>query len=155
VKTEFIIEPDRQDIVMKRVFDAPPEAVFEAFTDPRLVARWLGPREYETAIDRWAPEPGGSWRYVHRAEDREHGFHGVFHEVRAPHRIVQTFEWEGLPGHVSLETATFRRTAGGGTELITVAVYQSVEDRDGMAASGMREGVEESYDRLAELVEAR
>ncbi|TNY35870.1 SRPBCC family protein [Thermomonospora catenispora] len=154
-ETEFVIEPGRQDIVIKRVFDAPPDAVFEAFTDAETVARWMGPRGYTLSIDRWDARTGGSYRYETSGPDGSDGFHGSFHEVTAPRRIVQTFEWEGLPGHVTLETAEFQRLGDGRTRYVGTSVFQSVEDRDGMAASGMRQGVNEGFEKLDEILASR
>jgi uncharacterized protein YndB with AHSA1/START domain len=97
-------------------------------------------------------KPGGLWRFVQRdAAGNEYAFHGVYHEVRSPERIVDTFEFEGMPGHVSLETCTLEEI-GGKTKMIGRSVYQTVEDRDGMLKSGMEEGVSETMDRLAELL---
>lgn len=152
-ETEFVIEPGRQDIIIKRVFDAPPDVVFKAFTDPKIVARWMGPAKYEATIEEWEATPGGTWRFIHRDPDdgAEYAFKGVFHDVAAPGRLVRTFEYEGWPGHVSLETVTFEEVDGR-TRYVGVSVFQSVEDRDGMVESGMEEGATEGYDRLAEIV---
>lgn len=152
-KTEFVIEPGRHDIVMTHVFDAPRDVVFKAITDPNLIPKWMGPRKYETIVDRWDVRPGGRWRYVSRdADSNEYGFKGVCHDVVAPEWIVQTFEFEGMPGHVSLETLTLEEVDGK-TKYVSVSVFQSIEDRDGMAQSGMQEGASETMDRLAELLE--
>ncbi|HEU5157499.1 MAG TPA: SRPBCC family protein [Streptosporangiaceae bacterium] len=152
-KTEFVIEPGRQDIIIRRVFDAPPDVVFTAFTDPAIVARWMGPAKYEAKVEHWDASPGGGWRFIHRDSDdgTEYAFKGVFHDVVAPSRLVRTFEYEGWPGHVSLETATFEEIDGR-TQFVGVSVFQSVEDRDGMVKSGMEEGAGEGYDRLNEIV---
>jgi uncharacterized protein YndB with AHSA1/START domain len=105
--TEFVIEPGRQDIVITRTFDAPRDVVFKAVTDPDLIPKWWGPRRYETVVDRAEVRPGGLWRFINRdADGTEYGFKGVYHDVVAPERIVQTFEFEGAPGHVALETMT-------------------------------------------------
>jgi uncharacterized protein YndB with AHSA1/START domain len=154
-ETEFVIEPGRQDIIIKRVFDAPPDVVFKAFTDPAIVSKWMGPATYEATIDYWDATPGGRWRFVHRdpADGAEYAFNGVFHDVAAPGRLIRTFEYEGWPGHVSLETATFEEVDGK-TRFVGVSVFQSVEDRDGMVKSGMEEGAGEGFDRLAEIVRA-
>ena len=97
-------------------------------------------------------KPGGQWRFIQRdAAGNEYAFHGVYHEVRSPERIVDTFELEGMPGHVSLETCTLEEI-GGKTKMTGRSVYQTVEDRDGMLKSGMEEGVFETMDRLAELL---
>ncbi|PRY01619.1 SRPBCC family protein [Allonocardiopsis opalescens] len=149
--TEITIEPGRHDIVITRVFDAPKERVFRAFTDPELFKRWNGPSGYDTVLDRWEAESGGTWRYVSRGEQGEFGFRGVFHDVVPNERIVQTFEFEGMPGHVCLETATFEEVDGR-TRYTGVSVFQSVEDRDGMAASGMESGVNDGFDKLDELL---
>lgn len=150
--TEIIIEPGRQDIVLRRVFDAPREAVFKALTDPQLIPNWWGPRRYETIVDRMEVRPGGQWRFLNRdAAGTEFGFHGVYHDVVAPERIVQTFEFEGVPGHVALDTATLEEIDGN-TTMVAQSVFQSVEDRDGMVQSGMEEGARETYDRLAEVI---
>jgi uncharacterized protein YndB with AHSA1/START domain len=153
--TEFIIEPGRQDIIMTRVFDAPPSVVFEAITDPGLISRWWGPRDHTTVVDRAEIRHGGRWRFVSQdADGNEHAFRGVVHDVTAPERVVQTFEYEGLPGHVTLETASLEEVDGK-TRYVAVSVFQSVEDRDGMVASGMQSGAEQSLDQLAEIVAER
>jgi uncharacterized protein YndB with AHSA1/START domain len=151
--TEFIIEPDRQDIVITRVFDAPRDVVFKAFTDPNLIPNWWGPRRYETIVDRAEVRPAGSWRFLNRdADGNEYGFKGVYHDVVAPERVVQTFEFEGAPGHVALETATFE-DVDGKTKCVAQSVFQSVEDRDAMVKSGMEEGARETWDRLGEVIQ--
>jgi len=151
-KTILIAEPGKQELFIHRIFDAPPELVFKAYTDPTLIPQWWGPAIYKTTVDKMDPKSGGVWRFVQRdAEGREFAFHGVYHEIRQPERIVDTFEFEGMPGHVLLETATFERQ-GSQTGLTVQVVYQSVEDRDGMIASGMEQGMDEGMERLAELL---
>jgi uncharacterized protein YndB with AHSA1/START domain len=103
-------------------------------------------------IDVYEVRDGGRWRYIHREENgAEHGFHGVFHGTPSIDGIVQTFEYEGVPGHVCLETLTFEEQDGK-TVLHINEVYQSVEDRDAMLQSGMESGINESYERLDELI---
>jgi uncharacterized protein YndB with AHSA1/START domain len=151
-ETEFIIEPGRQDIVIARVFDAPREVVFKAITDPALVPSWWGPRRYTTKVDRMDVRPGGMWRFVNGDDaGGEYGFHGVYHDVVAPERIVQTFEFEGAPGHVALETLTLEEVDGK-TRYVAQSVHQSVEARDAMVRSGMEGGARETLERLAEVV---
>nr|WP_046470112.1 SRPBCC family protein [Allosalinactinospora lopnorensis] len=153
-ETEFVIEPGRQDIVMTRVFDAPREVVFRAYTDPELVPNWCGPHSLTTEVDRMDVRPGGLWRFINRGADgNEYAFKGVYHDVVAPERVVSTFEFEGAPGHVLLSTVTFEM-ADGGTRLTELSVFQSVEDRDGMVQSGMEHGARESMDRLAEVAQS-
>ena len=151
-ETEYVIEPGTHEMVLTRVLNAPLELVFKACTDPELVARWWGPRRLTSTIEALDVRPGGSWRIVQRdAIGNVYGFHGVFHDVVAPHRLVQTFEFEGAPGHVALQTSTFEET-GGKTKLVRHSVFQSVADRDAMVSSGMRSGADESYERLEELL---
>jgi uncharacterized protein YndB with AHSA1/START domain len=150
--TEFVIEPGRQDIVMTRVFDAPREVVFEAFTDPALIPNWWAPRDLTTEVDRMEVRPGGRWRFVNRdADGNAHGFNGVYHDVVAPELIVQTFEFEGAPGHVALVTDTFEEVDGQ-TRYVSQTVFQSVEDRDITVQMGAERGARESMDRLAEVI---
>ena len=106
-------------------------------------------------LDKFEPRSGGMWRYVHKdKEGNEYGFHGVNHEVLPPERIIDTFEFEGLPekGHVALDTARFEELPGGRTRLTMQSVFQTVADRDGMLQSGMEEGVNDSFDRLEEML---
>jgi uncharacterized protein YndB with AHSA1/START domain len=151
-KTEITAEHGIPQIVMTRDFDAPRDLVFRAYTDPQLLVQWLGPRDLTTTIDRYDVCDGGKWRYVQtNSEGRQHGFHGIFHGAPSPEAIVQTFEYEGVPGHVVLDTIRFEER-GGKTLVRTVASFQSVADRDGMVASGMERGVREGDERLDELL---
>jgi uncharacterized protein YndB with AHSA1/START domain len=151
-KTEIPAEPGIPMIIITREFDAPRKLVFRAHTDPDLLVQWLGPRDLATAVDRYEVRNGGAWRYVNTdAEGNTYGFHGVFHGDPSPDAIVQTFEFEGAPGHVCLQSATFA-VRGGKTLMRTVLSFQSVQDRDAMVASGMERGVHDSGERLAELL---
>ena len=135
-KTAITAEPGIPMITITREFDAPRDLVFRAHTDPDLLVQWLGPRDLTTTIDRYETRNGGPWRYLQPdAEGNTYGFHGVFHGDPSPDGIVQTFEFEGAPGHVSLQTATLAER-GRKTLLRTVSAFQSVEDRDAMVASG-------------------
>lgn len=151
-KTEFIAVPGKQETVMMRVFEAPPERVFKVSMDPKLVPQWWGPKSLTTTVERMEVRPGGSWRYIQRdADGNEFAFHGVYHEV-SQKRLVQTMEFEGMPGHVLLEIVTFEEIEGR-TLLTEKSIFESVEDRNGMLKSGMEEGATESMERLAGLVE--
>jgi uncharacterized protein YndB with AHSA1/START domain len=152
-ETEFIVEPGRHDIVIRRIFDAPREVVFQAITDRERVARWWGPRRLTTEVDEMELRPGGRWRFLNRDEKgNEFGFKGVYHDIVAPERVVQTFEFEGAPGHVSLESLTLEEVDGR-TRYVARSVHESVEARDAMVESGMESGARETLDRLAEIVE--
>ncbi len=154
-KTTITAEPGKQELFIIREFNAPRELVFKAFTDPELYVQWLGPRGYTMKLETFEPVSGGKWRYTHEDNGVEYGFHGVFHEVTAPERIIQTFEFEGLPeaGHATLETALFEELPGGRTKITSQSVFKSVEDRDGMIQSGMEKGVVDGYERLDETLE--
>ena len=152
--TGFAVAQGAQDVTLTRVFDAPRELVFAVMTDPKHIPSWWGPEQYETIVDVYEPRPGGRWRFLHRdADGNEFAFHGVIHECTVD-RVVQTFEFEGMPGHVLLETVTLEE-ADGRTTLTNQSVFQSVADRDGMVASGMTDGASESMDRLAQLLAAQ
>lgn len=151
-KTQFTAEPGIPQIISEREFDAPRELLFRAWTEPDLLKQWLGPRNLTMEIDRYDVRDGGTWRYVHRDDEgNEYAFHGVFHGDPSPEGMVQTFEYEGYPGHVSLDTLTFEERDGK-TIVRANTVFQSVEARDGMMQSGMEVGVNDGYDRLDELI---
>jgi uncharacterized protein YndB with AHSA1/START domain len=151
-KTKVTAEPGTPFVDTAREFEAPRELLFRAWTDPELVVQWLGPRRLTMIIDRWDVRDGGSWRYVHRDTDgSEYGFHGVFHGMPSPDGMVQTFEFEGAPGHVSLDALSFEE-ADGRTVVRSHSVFQSVADRDAMVEAGMSSGIDEGYERLEELL---
>ncbi|RNE67230.1 SRPBCC family protein [Cryobacterium tepidiphilum] len=140
-------------IDIEREFDAPVEAVFWAHKDPELIKQWLGPHGYEMEIDHYDFTSQGGYRYVHRNPDgEEFAFNGVFHVVRENEFAVQTFEFEGYPDVVSIESVRFEDLGNGRTRLRVHSVYPSLEARDGMVASGMEKGVREGYERLEKLV---
>jgi uncharacterized protein YndB with AHSA1/START domain len=152
---KVVADPGTQEIVITRSFDAPRDLVFKAFTDPDAVGRWWGLDSTETVVDQLEARPGGRWRFVEREGDgSEYGFHGVYHDVQAPERLVYTFEFEGMPGHVLLETVVFEDQSGR-TLVTDTSVFQSVADRDGMLQSGMETGAAESYRRLDEYLAGR
>jgi uncharacterized protein YndB with AHSA1/START domain len=132
--------------------DVPPAKVFRAHTDPDLVAQWLGPRDMQMRIDHFDCRTGGSYRYVHIRDDEEYGFHGSFHEVRPTEVIVQTFTFEGAPDGVALERLVLEDLGDGRTRLTATSLVDSFEARDAVLASGMEDGIRQSYERLDELL---
>ena len=151
-KTTIIAEPGRQEVIVSRIFDAPVELVYKATTDPKAIPHWWGPAILKTVVESFDAKPGGTWRILQTdPAGQVHGFHGVYHTVTNPGRIVRTFEYEGMPEHVMLETTTLE-SIGGKTKLTVQSLFQSLEDRDGMVASGMERGVIESHDRLEALL---
>ncbi len=149
---QITAEPGTPQIMITSEHDAPRELLFRAYTDPKLLVQWLGPRRLTMTVDYLYARNGGRWRYVHwDADGSEYAFHGVYHGTPSPDRIAYTFEFEGMPGHVCLETVTFEEHDGK-TLLRQNTVCQSVEDRDGMLQSGMAAGVSDSIERLDELI---
>jgi uncharacterized protein YndB with AHSA1/START domain len=151
--TTFEIISDRE-IRMSRVFDAPRDLVFEVCSKAEHIPNWWGPREQKVISCEMDFRVGGKWRFVSKGPDGiEHGFHGVFKEIVPPKKVVQTFNYEGIPpGHESVETAVYEDLGGGKTRLTTTSRYQSKADLDGMVGSGMERGARETRDRLAELL---
>jgi len=149
---DITAEPGVPQVITTRTFDAPRNLVYRALTGPDLLVQWLGPRKYTMTIERYDLRDGGTYRYIH-ADDAGNAyvFHGVFHGDPSLDGMVQTFEFEGAPGNVSMDTLTLEEHDGK-TTVRTNSVYQSVEARDGMVQSGMAEGMNEGYDRLEELL---
>jgi uncharacterized protein YndB with AHSA1/START domain len=137
----------------EREFDFPVADVFRAHKDPELIAQWLGPRGLKMEIDHYDFRSGGGYRYTHVAPDGStYGFSGVFHTVRENEFAVQTFEYEGFPDVVSLDSMHFEDLGGGRTRLSGRSVFSSLEAAEGMIASGMEAGMAEGYERLDELL---
>jgi len=151
-ETTIVSDPDVPLVRIVREFDAPPEKVFRAHTDPELLARWMGPRNLEMTIDHYDCRTGGSYRYVHSRDGEDYGFHGSFHEVRPDELIVQTFTFEGFPDGVALEKLVLEDIGGGRTRLTATSLVDSFADRDAFVASGMETGVVEGYERLDEVL---
>jgi len=150
--TDFVAEPGVPQVVITREFDASRELLFRVHTDPDLLMQWFVPRGLIMTVDRFDLRDGGTWRYQYwEADGTDYAFHGLFHGEPSTNGIVQTFEFEGRPGHVSMWTVTFSEQSG--TTLLTHnIVYQSVEDRDLDLRSGLEESVSDSVDRLDQLL---
>ena len=151
-ETRIVSDPRVPLVRITREFDAPPDKVFRAHTDPDLVVQWLGPRNMQMRIDHYDCRTGGSYRYVQTRDDQEYGFHGCFHEVRPNELIVQTFTFDGFPEGVALEKLVLEDLGNGRTRLTATSLVDSFEGRDAFVASGMETGVREGYERLDELL---
>jgi uncharacterized protein YndB with AHSA1/START domain len=151
-ETEIAVDPKVPLVRITREFDAPPEKVFRAHTDPDLFARWIGPRGTDIRLDHFDCRTGGAYRYVNIHDGTEYRFYGSFHEVRPAERIVQTFTFEGAPDGVALETLVLEDLGDGRTRLTSTSLVDSFEDRDAMVASGMDVGVRDGYEKLDELL---
>jgi len=149
-KTIITAEPGKQELFITREFEAPRELVFRAYTEADLYEKWVGPDDLMMTVEKMEAFDGGSYRFLHERDGHVYAFHGVYHEVLSPVRIIGTFEFDGLPekGHVIMGTTKFEELGGGRSRLVHQSVFQSVSDRDGMIASGMERGVTQGYDKL-------
>ena len=148
----IVTTPTDREVLIEREFDAPRERVFAAFTDPELIPQWWGLRSTTTIVDRMDARTGGDWRFIERNSDgSEVAFRGAYREVAPPERIAYTFEWDGMPGYVCLETVEFE-DLGERTKVINTTTFYATEERDGMLDSGMEKGLNESYEQLDELL---
>jgi len=154
VHYRLVAEPGVPSVIIEREVSAPRDLVFRCFTEADLLAQWLGPRKYEMRVDELDVRHGGAWRYVHidRETGAEYAFKGVFHGDPSPEQFVQTFEFLGAPGHVSMDTLQLEDRGDGCTLIRTISLFQSVEARDAMIEHGMEYGLKEGYERLDELV---
>jgi uncharacterized protein YndB with AHSA1/START domain len=142
-----ISTPNDREIRIERIFNATPDRVWMAMTDPKLVAQWWG-RGNKLIIERREVERGGHWRFVEHGPEGIHGFEGRYREVVPQKRVVQTFEWDGMPGHVAVETMTLEDLGDGRTRVVTTSLFHTTEERDGMLMSGMEQGLNQSYAAL-------
>lgn len=142
-----ITTPSEREIRIERIFNVPRERLWKLFTDPALVAQWWG-RGNKVVVERMELQRGGHWRFVEHGPNGVHGFEGRYREVTPPQRVVQTFEWDGMPGHVAVETMTLEDLGDGRTRLVTVSLFHTPEERDGMLHSGMEQGLSQSYAAL-------
>jgi uncharacterized protein YndB with AHSA1/START domain len=138
-------------VEVSREFAATPAQLFKIISDRDLVAQWLGPRDLEATVEEYDVRPGGTYRYIHRDNDGEYAFRGVFHSVEPDKQIIQTFEWEGAPGEVCIEKLTLEPTENG-VRFHQQSVFPSVEARDQSIEYGMESGINDSMERLAELL---
>ncbi len=146
--------PSEREIRAERIFDVPRDRVWRAFTDPVELAQWWG-RGNRLTVERMEVERGGHWRYVEHAPDGDYGFEGRYREVTPPERLVQTFEWDGMPGYVSVTTTELEDLGDGRTRVVTTAQFFTSEERDGMLDGGMEQGMNESYAALDRLLAGR
>lgn len=152
-KSEITVNREQLTVSMSRVFNAPRELVWKVYTDPALVPSWWGLRETTTRVDKMDVREGGEWRYVERnADGTEYGFKGVYKEVVAPERLIYTFEFEPMPGHVITDAVRLEAVGEDQTRVTVLSQFDSLEDLDGMLQTGMEGGANESWDRMEELL---
>jgi len=146
-----VTTPTDREIHIERIFNAPRDRVWKAMTDPKLIAQWWG-RGNKLVIEKYELERGGHWRFVEHGPEGVHGFEGRFREVTPQERVVQTFEWDGMPAYVIIETAVLEDLGDGRTRLVNTSLFHTTEERDGMLQSGMEGGLNESYAALDRLL---
>jgi uncharacterized protein YndB with AHSA1/START domain len=149
--TATITTPKDREIHIERVFNASRDRVWRAITDPALIAQWWG-RGHKLVIEQMKVERGGHWRFVEHGPDGVHGFEGRYREVTPQERIVHTFEWDGMPGYVAIETIVFQDLGDGRTRVVNTSLFHTAGERDGMLQSGMEQGLNESYAALDRLL---
>ncbi len=143
--------PTDREIRVERIFNASRERVWQAFTDPKLVSQWWG-RGNKLVVERMEVERGGHWRFVEHSPDGVHGFEGRYREVTPPERLVHSFEWDGMPAHVAIETVTFEDLGDGRTKVTNISLFHTTEELDGMLNAGATEGLNQSYAALDKLL---
>ena len=146
-----VTTPTDRSIRIERVFAAPRERVWRAMTDPELVAQWWG-RGNKLVVERMEVNKGGHWRFVEHGPDGVHGFEGRYREVTPPERLVYSFEWDGMPAHVVIETVDLEDLGDGRTRVVNTSLFHTTEERDGMMSSGMEQGLNQSYAALDRLL---
>lgn len=146
-----LVMPSDREVLVERIFGAPRDAVWRAFTQPELIAQWWG-RGNELVIERLQVERGGRWRFVEHADDGVHGFEGRFREVTPRERLVWTFEWDGMPGHVAVETTTLEDAGDDRTKVISRSLFHTPAERDATLSTGFQNGLDQSYAALDRLL---
>jgi uncharacterized protein YndB with AHSA1/START domain len=143
--------PSDREVVVERVFNAPRDVVWQAFTEPELLAKWWG-RGNKLVIETLELRRGGRWRFVEHADDGVQGFEGIYREVTPPERLAWTFAWDGMAGHAVLDTTTFEDLGEGRTKVVSQSLFQTSQERDAMLGYGMQKGLEQSYAALDRLL---
>lgn len=148
-----ITTPSDREIRIERIFNAPRDRVWRALTDRTLVAQWWG-RGNKLVVEKMDVERGGHWRFIEHSSEGVHGFEGRYREVTPPERLVHTFEWDGMPAYVAVETVTLEDLGDGRTRVVNVSLFHTADERNGMLQSGMETGLNQSYAALDRLLEA-
>jgi uncharacterized protein YndB with AHSA1/START domain len=149
-----ITTPADREIRIERTFNASRDRVWKALTDPALISQWWGPGGSKVEVERMEVWRGGHWRFVEHGTKGPDGFEGRFREVTPPERLVYTFEWDGMPGHVAIETITLEVLGEERTRLVTVLLWHTTDERDGMLNSGMEGGINRQYEAMDQVLAA-
>lgn len=148
-ETTFTVDKENLEVRLERIFNATPERLWQAHTDPEQIVQWWS----NITVETFELKVGGVWRFVGFDDNKGDNFNGVFKELEEPTKIVRTFEYEPYAGHIMTETLTFEPQVDGKTKQTTVSKYTSLADLEGMVGSGMEEGASAGLDRLAKVVE--
>lgn len=146
-----VSKPGDRDLRSERVVEATRERVWRAFTEADQLAQWWA-RGHRMTVETLEVKPGGAWRFIEHDERGDYGFKGIFREVKAPELLSMTFEYDGMPGYISLQTLTLEDLGGGRTKVVSVMSFWSQAERDGMLEVGMEKGMNESYAALDRLL---
>ncbi|HMT05482.1 MAG: SRPBCC family protein [Solirubrobacterales bacterium] len=152
-----VTTPSATEIRTERVFDAPPDLVFDCFSDPDTLGEWLGPDGYEMQVEEYDFRPGGNYRYINTDPDgTDYTFFGEFLEIDRPGQLIQTFNFVMEPQPPpSIDRADFIGIEENRTRLVTLTTFESQEYRDGMLQAGMEKGMNEGYNKLDRILSAR
>jgi len=143
--------PSDCEIALTRVFRAPRQLVYDAFSKPEILKKWFGPSGWSLVTCEVDARVGGGFRFVLRAPDgRELGMRGVYCELSPPERSIHTESFDHIPG--GSQVTTVLTEGDGETTLIATILYPSKELRDAAIEFGMEHGAAESYDKLAEML---
>lgn len=143
--------PGDRETVVERVFNAPRDVVWQAFTTPELIARWWG-RGNKLVVEELELRPGGRWRFVEHTDDGVYGFEGRYREIAPPERLVLTFAWDGMTGHAVIDTTTFEDLGDSRTKVVVRSLFDNPQERDAMLDLGMETGLAQSYAALDRLL---
>lgn len=146
-----VTTPKDREIKIERTFDGPLELVWRALADPELLSQWWG-RGNRLDV-RMEFKVGGHWRFVEHGPDGEQGFEGRYREIVPRRKIVETFEWDGMPGYVSIQSTVLKKISKNKTKIVSNALFFTNEERDGMLQSGMEHGLDQSYKVLDRLLQ--
>jgi len=146
--------PTDREVMITRVVDASRRVVFDAWTNPRHVSQWLlGPEGWTMPVCEIDLRPGGSWRYVWRKSDgSELAMGGSYREVVPPERLVSTEKWG--PEWPETVNSLVLAESGGQTTITLTITYPTKEARDAALKTGMKEGSDQSFARLDEMLRA-
>jgi uncharacterized protein YndB with AHSA1/START domain len=151
-QTKCIILQENLEVIISRVFNSPKALLYKVFTDPKHKAIWWRCNSVTNVSVQMDVRPGGIWRIIQKGEDgKEFAFHGEYLEVIPQEKIVNTSEFEGMPGHVITETTRFKELEGK-TKLTITSLFQNKEDLEGMIKAGMESGSNEAMEHIEEIL---